>query len=85
MPSSVTIVTAGDIQCFGYRDLADILSGVRDFLVSNDHNYIDIGSGGSSLPVDCSTDRILYFFRVRILRVAKSRNMIEKSPAGAGV
>jgi iron complex outermembrane receptor protein len=47
-PSSVTIVTEEDIQRYGYRTLADILSGVRDFYVSSDRNYSYIGSRGFS-------------------------------------
>ncbi len=58
-PSSVTIVTAEDIQRFGYRNLADILSGVRDFYVSNDRNYSYIGSRGFSRPGDYNTRFLL--------------------------
>ncbi len=51
-PSSVSIVTQGEIQRFGHRTLADILRSVRDFYVTSDRNYGYIGVRGFNRPGD---------------------------------
>jgi hypothetical protein len=38
-PSAVSIVTAEEIQKFGYRTLEDILSGLQGVFTTNDRNY----------------------------------------------
>jgi outer membrane receptor for ferrienterochelin and colicin len=57
-PSSVTVITADDIQQHGYRTLAGVLQTVRGFFVTNDRNYSSIGVRGSARPGDYNT-RIL--------------------------
>ena len=57
-PSSVTVITADEIQEYGYRTLADILRTVRGFFVTYDRNYSSLGVRGFARPGDFDT-RIL--------------------------
>lgn len=57
-PASVSIVTAADIEDYGYRTLADILRGVRGLDVTYDRNYSYLGARGFNRPGDYN-NRIL--------------------------
>ncbi|MCC7041939.1 MAG: TonB-dependent receptor [Burkholderiales bacterium] len=45
-PADVTVVTRAEIQRYGWRTLADVLRGVRGFLVTDDRNYSYAGMRG---------------------------------------
>jgi outer membrane receptor protein involved in Fe transport len=58
-PSSVTVISADEIQQHGYRTLADILRTVRGFFVTNDRNYGSVGVRGFARPGDFNTRVLL--------------------------
>src|SRR6266849_1099872 len=57
-PSAVTVITADQIQKYGYRTLGDILRSVRGFYITSDRNYSYLGVRGFERLGDYN-DRIL--------------------------
>ena len=57
-PASVTIITANDIETFGWRTLAEVLGSVRGFHVTYDRNYAYLGVRAFGRPTDYN-NRIL--------------------------
>jgi iron complex outermembrane receptor protein len=58
-PSSVTFITADQIERFGYRSLADILRAIRSFYVTNDRNFSYLGARGFGKPGDYNSRVLL--------------------------
>jgi outer membrane receptor for ferrienterochelin and colicins len=58
-PSSISIVTADQIQKYGYRTLADILRSIRGIYVSYDRNYSYLGIRGFARPGDYNSRVLL--------------------------
>jgi outer membrane receptor for ferrienterochelin and colicins len=57
-PSSVTVITADEIQKYGFRSLADILESVRGFYITYDRDYSFAGVRGFGRLGD-SNNRLL--------------------------
>lgn len=58
-PASISIVTADEIQKYGYRTLADILRSMPGISIGYDRNYSYIGVRGVSRPSDYNTRVLL--------------------------
>ena len=58
-PASISIVTAADIQYYGYRTFDDILRNTTGFYVTYDRNYAYVGSRGFGLTGDYNSRVLL--------------------------
>jgi len=58
-PASISIVTADEIQKYGYRTFGEIISSLKGFYNTDDKNYGYIGSRGFGLPSDYNTKMLL--------------------------
>ena len=50
--SSIGTITADEIKIFGYKTLGEVLNSQRGMYLSNDKNYLYVGSRGFSRPTD---------------------------------
>ena len=78
-PAAVTIVTADDIQKYGFRTLADLLRSVRGFYVSNDRNYSYAGLRGFAATGDYNSR-----FLVQIDGHRLNDNIFDQNIVGTG-
>ena len=70
-PAAVSVVTADDIQLFGYRTLADVLAGMRGLYVSYDRSYHYLGTRGFATPGDYNT-RVLLLVATKAASLSRS-------------
>lgn len=75
-PSSVTVVTAEDIQKYGYRTLADLLRTIRGFYVTYDRNYSFIGVRGFGRLGDWNSRVLLLVDGHRVNNVVLDQAML---------
>jgi iron complex outermembrane receptor protein len=64
--SSIGVITADEIKLYGYRTLGEALNSQRGMYLSNDKNYLYVGSRGFSRPTDYN-NRILVMIDGHIL------------------
>jgi len=76
-PSSVSIITADEIEAYGYRELADILAGTRGIFTTNDRNYRYAGIRGFARPGDYNSRVLLLLDGHRL-----NDNIYDSAPIG---
>ncbi len=76
-PSSVSIITASEIERYGYRTLADILKSIMGFHVTYDRNYSYVSVRGFGRPGDYNTGILLLVDGHRI-----NDNIYDYAPLG---
>lgn len=76
-PASVSIITAEDIQKYGYRTLAEILQGVRGIYATYDRNYHYAGVRGFNRPGDYNSRILLLLDGVKL-----NENIYDSAPIG---
>ena len=77
-PSSVSVITAADIERYGYRSLADILRSARGVYVTDDRNYSYVGVRGFGQPGDYNTRVLLLVDGHRV-----NDDVYDQAPVGA--
>ncbi|HWA15568.1 MAG TPA: Plug domain-containing protein, partial [Gemmatimonadales bacterium] len=58
-PASVSIITAQDIEMYGWTDLGQLLNSVGGFFTSYDRNYTYLGVRGFGRPTDYNNRLLL--------------------------
>jgi outer membrane receptor for ferrienterochelin and colicin len=59
--SSVSVITAEDIKNFNYATLGEALNSQRGMYLSNDKNYLSVGSRGFSRPGDYNNRIVIMY------------------------
>jgi len=65
-PSSITIVSREEIQTYGYRTMAEVLTSLRGFNLTYDRNYQYIGVRGLGNPGDLSARILVLVDGIRV-------------------
>ncbi len=65
-PASISILTASDIEHYGYRTFAEILSSVTGFFTTNDRNYEYLGVRGFGRTGDYNTRVLILLNGLRL-------------------
>jgi outer membrane receptor for ferrienterochelin and colicins len=57
-PASVTVITSEEINNYGYQTLADVLNKEAGFFLTDDRNYVYLGTRGFQIP-DSYNNKVL--------------------------